>query len=125
MKNLFTTSLVILGFFFLSFQSSAQSKYPCSFYQGNWDFMVKDAPIGEISGVIRFESTGDTLSSYLVNTATGDTVDVEKVHLTDSTVTLTFTTMRQDISLTLRPKDSKHIEGSALGYAFIAQKRRD
>ncbi|WP_447639899.1 MULTISPECIES: hypothetical protein [Chitinophagaceae] len=125
MKNFFTFSLLILGTVFFCSLTSAQNKYPCSFYQGNWDFQVKDAPIGDISGVLRFEPYGSSLASYFVNTATGDTVDVDKIHLTDTSVTLFFTAMEQNIALTLRPRDNKHIEGQALGYFFTAQKRKD
>lgn len=125
MKKFTIFHMLFLSTLFLSTQSFAQKKFPATFYKGDWDFEVKDVPQGELTGVLNFTHNGSSLSSYFVSDNNGDTIRVDKINLADTSITLFFSAMGQDIELTLRPEDEQHITGTVMDtYPLLAARRK-
>jgi|GEM_PF-4671175 len=125
MKHILLSCAVALGISAFSNVAFSQNKYGSSFYSGNWEFEVKDVP-QEVSGVLNFKPSGDSLSSYFVSGIDGDTIHVDKVNIADTSVTLYFTAMNQDITLTLHPQNDHQMDGVVMGmYPILVEKKND
>lgn len=127
MKNLIlicsATFLSITGF---TIASSAQTKFPASIYPGKWNLEVKETPNGEISGTLHINQKDNKLSSYFTTDMSSDTITVDKINLADTSITFFFTAMNQDLTLTLVPKDNRHMDGTVMGmYPILAEKKKD
>lgn len=129
MKNLILiTAIATIGMVGFTNTSQAQNlnKIPASFYHGQWDFEVKETPGGKISGTLNISNKENKLSSYFISDNNGDTIRVDKINLADTSITLFFTAMNQDVELTLNPKDKKHMDGTVLGmYPILVEKKKE
>lgn len=126
MKKFTIFPMLFLSTFLLSTQSFAQKKFAASFYKGDWYFEVKDIPQGELTGVLSFSHNGSALSSYFVNDRNGDTIRVDKINVADTSITLFFSAMGQNVELTLKPEDEQHIAGTVMDtYPLLAARRKD
>ncbi|PZP49865.1 MAG: hypothetical protein DI598_06845 [Pseudopedobacter saltans] len=125
-RTILICSAMAIGMLGFTTATQAQTKFPASFYHGEWEFELKETPGGEISGTLNITNQDNKLSSYFISGVDGDTIHVDKISLADTSITLFFNAMNQDVALTLNPKDKRHMDGTVLGmYPILVEKKKD
>jgi hypothetical protein len=117
LSNMKKSSAFIAGLFLLlaSFGASAQSQTGADYFMGKWSVLVKGTPNGDARMFVSL-SKQDTLLTGAVQDSTGaEIAKISKVELTDTAVTVYFTTQGYDVYLVMNKKDGDHVTGSMMG----------
>ncbi len=99
----------------LSFTSHAQTKTGADFFAGKWKVSIPGTPYGDLVRIYVLEKKDNGLSGIVQDSTGKEITKCSKVEVKDSEVTLYYTAMDNDISITLIKKDENHVTGSVLG----------
>ncbi len=107
----------VLGSFFmvLSIASNAQSKTGADFFAGKWKVLIPGTPYGDLVRIYVLEKKDNGLTGIVQDSTGKEITKCSKVEVKDNEVTLYYTAMDNDISITLVKKDNDHVTGSVLG----------
>lgn len=100
---------------FLSFTSNAQPKTAADFFAGKWKVSIPGTPYGDLVRIYVLEKKDTGLSGIVQDSTGKEITKCSKVEVKDNEVTLYYSAMGNDISITLIKKDDDHVTGSVLG----------
>ena len=110
------SSLIIALFFLLlGFTSNAQSKTGADYFAGKWNVLVTGTPYGDLKRIYVLEKSENSLKGLVQDSTGKEIAKCSKVEVQDKEVTLYYSVMGNDISITLVRKDDDHVTGSVLG----------
>lgn len=113
MKKL--VSLIIGPFFlFLSFTSDAQTKTGADFFAGKWKVLIPGTPYGDLVRIYVLEKKDTGLSGIVQDSTGKEITKCSKVDVKDNEVTLYYSALGNDISITLIKKDDDHVTGNVM-----------
>ena len=108
--------LFFAGFFFLflSLNVNAQSKTNADYFAGKWSVIIKGTPNGDAKLFVLLEKKDTTMTGVVQDTTGTEISKISKVELTDSSVTVYFTTQGYDVNLLMQKKNDDHITGNMM-----------
>ena len=108
--------LFFAGFFFLflSLNLNAQSKTNAEYFAGKWSVIIKGTPNGDAKLFVLLEKKDTTMTGAVQDTTGTEISKISKVELTDSSVTVYFTTQGYDVNLLMQKKNDDHITGNMM-----------
>jgi hypothetical protein len=112
---------IILTMFILAFivntrSMNAQAKTTGEqYFTGKWNLMVYGVPDGDTKIVLNIEKKDDKLTGNMADPAKTDPpMELSNIVVADSTFKATFNAQGMDISLMLKIKDDKNVNGSMM-----------
>jgi hypothetical protein len=118
-------SSLLTGLFFLllSLGVNAQSKTGTDYFEGKWSVLLKALPQGDTKMVFVLEKKDATLTGIVQDTTGKEISKIDKVELTETTITIYFNAQGYDVNLAMTKKDDDHTTGSLMGM-FEAEGKR-
>ena len=121
--NKVCTAITGLLFLLLGLNVNAQSKTGSDYFAGKWNTLITGTPYGDLKRIYLLEKSGTSLTGIVQDSTGKEIAKCSKVELKDNEVTLYYSAMGNDVSITLIKKDDDHVTGSVLG-AFEAKGER-
>lgn len=119
-----TALFALLTFFiFLSISASAQTKTGADFFAGKWKVLIPGTPYGDLVRIYVLEKKDKELTGLVQDSTGKEITKCSKIEVTDNEVTLYYSAMGNDVSITLIKKDDDHVTGNVMG-AFSATGER-
>lgn len=113
MKRL-TQLLTVLSIICFSVTAQAQAKTGVDFFEGKWNVLLKGIPGGDSKIFIVLDKTDTTLAG-VVQDSTGTQISkIDKVELTENSVTVYFSAQGYDVNLVMNKKDDDHVTGTLM-----------
>ena len=113
MKRL-TQLLTVLSIICFSVTAQAQAKTGVDFFEGKWNVLLKGIPGGDSKIFIVLDKTDTTLAG-IVQDSTGTQISkIDKVELTENSVTVYFSAQGYDVNLVMNKKDDDHVTGTLM-----------
>ena len=106
--------LSLLLFVLLSTSIFAQPKPGGDYFKGKWSVLIKSTPNGDIRMIFLLENRNDSITGVVQDTVGAEISKISKAELTDTSVTVYFTTQGYDVNLVMNKKDDDHITGSLM-----------
>jgi len=108
-------SLTIGSFLlFVSFTSHAQTKTGADFFAGKWKVSIPGTPYGDLVRIYVLEKKGNELTGIVQDSTGTEITKCSKVEVKDNEVTLYYSALGNDISITLIKKDDDHVTGNVM-----------
>lgn len=115
MKKLTNLTALLLSLF-LSFNAHAQSNAGADFFSGKWNVLITGTPYGDLKRVYVLEKKDNGLAGTVLDGATGKEISkCSRVEVQDTSVTLYYSALGNDVNVVLTKKDDDHVTGKALG----------
>ena len=107
---------ILMGSFFLtiSFVSNAQTKTGADFFAGKWKVSIPGTPYGDLVRIYVLEKKDNGLTGVVQDSTGKEITKCSKVEVKDNEVTLYYSAMGNDISITLIKKDDDHVTGNVM-----------
>ena len=107
---------ILMGSFFLtiSFVSNAQTKTGADFFAGKWKVSIPGTPYGDLLRIYVLEKKDNGLAGIVQDSTGKEITKCSKVEVKDNEVTLYYSAMGNDISITLIKKDDDHVTGNVM-----------
>jgi hypothetical protein len=115
--------LLISFIMILSIASQAQTKTGADFFAGKWKVLIPGTPYGDLVRIYVLEKKYKELTGIVQDSTGKEMTKCSKVELKDNEVTLYYSAMGNDVSITLVRKDDDHVTGNVMG-AFSASGER-
>ncbi len=113
MKRL-TQLLTVLSIVCFSVTAQAQAKTGADFFEGKWNVLLKGIPGGD-SKIFIVLDRADTTLAGIVQDSTGTQISkIDKVELTENSVTVYFSAQGYDVNLVMNKKDDDHVTGTLM-----------
>ena len=109
--NLLFTVLFLLIF---SLGANAQSKAGADYFAGTWNVLVKGTPNGDARMFFVLDNKDSKLSGIVQDSTGKEMTKITSTELTDSSVTIYFTTQGYDVNLLMTKKTDDHAIGSLM-----------
>ena len=119
MKSLYTL-LVASVFSLMVVDANAQAaQAPAStgldlYFTGKWNFNVKGTPNGDVSMPVRFEVKDGSLKGYYMDPDSKTEKKMDTAYIKEDKITMGFTVMSYDITITMSKKDDDNATGSLM-----------
>jgi hypothetical protein len=97
-----------------SFTSNAQTKTGADFFAGKWRVLVSGTPYGDIRRIYVLGKENNGLNGIVQDSTGKEVTKCSKVDVKDNEVTLYYTAMGNDVSVTLIKTDEDHVAGKVL-----------
>lgn len=110
-------NILFTGLFFLllSFNVNAQSKTGADYFAGKWNVLVKGTPNGDARMFFVLDNKDSKIGGVVQDSTGKEMTKITSTELTDSSVTIYFTTQGYDVNLLMTKKDEDHTLGSMMG----------
>jgi hypothetical protein len=109
-------NVLMTGIFLILFAmgARAQSKTGADYFAGKWKLLVKGTPDGDSKMLFVF-SKSDTAFTGIVQDTTGKEISkITKIDLSDTAMTVYFSTQGYDVDVLLIRKSDDHVAGSLM-----------
>ena len=114
MKNL-SSFLTLLLLLLLTPASKAQSKRGADYFAGKWSVFIPGTPYGDLKRIYILEKNGNELIGIVQDSTGKEMTKCSKVEVKETEVTLYYSAMGNDVSITLTRKDDDHVTGNVMG----------
>lgn len=102
-------------FLLLSFNVNAQSKTGAEYFTGSWNVLVKGLPNGDTKMFVVLDKKDTALVGVVQDSTGTEIAKIDKVDISDTSVTVYFNAQGYDVNLVMNKKDDDHITGSLMG----------
>jgi len=109
LKSILT--LIILFFIQTAIVNAQDVKNP---FVGKWDAVVLNLPQGDIAGLLKIESSKETLSGSFTDKVMKKELVFTSVDLKDSVLNVGFSYQGMAVTMVLKKKDTDNLEGLVL-----------
>lgn len=113
MKKIIPLTLITF-FLVISFASHAQTKTGADFFAGKWKVLIPGTPYGDLVRIYLLEKKDDGLAGTVQDSTGKEITRCSKVEVKENEVTLYYSAMGNDISITLVKKDDDHVTGNVM-----------
>jgi hypothetical protein len=84
------------------------------YFAGKWDVLLKGIPQGDTHLIFLLDKKDSTMTGVVQDTSGAQVAVIDKIELTETSITLYFTAQGYDVSLLLTKKDDDHVTGSLM-----------
>jgi hypothetical protein len=108
-------NLIFAGVFFLLLSSgaNAQDNAGADFFSGKWNLLVSGTPNGDIKMIVNLERKEGKLGGT-IEIVDYETLKISKIDEKETSVTMYFNAMDNDLNIYLEKKDENHVAGSQM-----------
>jgi hypothetical protein len=107
----------------VSFVSHAQARSGADYFAGKWKVLIPGTPYGDLVRIYELEKKDNGLIGTVRDSTGKEITKCSNVEVKENEVTLYYTAMGNDISITLVKKDDDHVTGNVMG-TFTASGER-
>jgi hypothetical protein len=97
-----------------SFTSQAQTKTGADFFSGKWKVSIPGTPYGDLVRIYVLEKKGNELTGIVQDSTGKEITKCSRVEVKENEVTLYYSALGNDISITLIKKDDDHVTGNVM-----------
>jgi hypothetical protein len=90
MKNIFRLNILFILVALLFWYGCAATKTTASKYVGNWDFVVRNLPDGDVNGMMTISQEGDAYTGNIKSDDGSISISMEDLKIEDDQLTSTF-----------------------------------
>lgn len=84
------------------------------YFAGKWGVLLKGIPQGDTKLIFVLDRKDSTLAGVVQDTTGTEVAKLDKVELTENSITVYFTAQGYDVNLVLNKKDEDHVTGSLM-----------
>jgi hypothetical protein len=94
--------------------TSTNAQTTADYFAGKWDVLLKGIPQGDTHLIFLLDKKDSSMTGVVQDTAGAQVAVIDKIELTETSITLYFTAQGYAVSLLLTKKDDDHVTGSLM-----------